>query len=47
MLTSNLFEEVLINPAKLGANQLYVVSGYATPAIVYKHLQAVRDELQG
>jgi hypothetical protein len=46
MLTDNLFDAVLLNPAKSGANQLYIVSGYATPAIVYKHLQAVRDELR-
>jgi hypothetical protein len=46
MLTDNLFDAVLLNPAKSGANQLYVVSGYATPAIVYKHLQAIRDELR-
>ncbi|MBI3733158.1 MAG: NgoFVII family restriction endonuclease, partial [Chloroflexi bacterium] len=46
MLTNNLFDEVLINPAKSGANQLYIVSGYATPAIIYKHLQTIRDELR-
>lgn len=46
MLTNNLFDEVLIKPAKSGANQLYVVSGYATPAIIYRHLQAIRDELR-
>jgi len=38
MILDNLFREVLIKPAKAGANTLFVVSGYASPAIVYKHL---------
>jgi len=37
MLTDKLFEKVLIAPAKSGADRLYVVSGYATPSMVYKH----------
>lgn len=37
MLTDKLFEQVLLEPAKAGANHLYIVSGYATPSMAYKH----------
>jgi len=38
MITTNLYERILMNPVINGADKLYVVSGYASPAIVYKHL---------
>lgn len=38
MILDNLFRKVLIEPTEAGANTLFVVSGYASPAIVYKHL---------
>lgn len=38
MIIDNLFEKVLVEPAKKGADTLYVISGYASPAIVYRHL---------
>jgi hypothetical protein len=41
MITSNLFEEVLINPALKGADKLYIVSGYATSAMAFHHLEQV------
>lgn len=45
MLNKNLFDSVLLDPVKAGATQLYIVSGYATPAMVYKHLQTINDDL--
>ncbi len=39
MLTKNLFNEVLLRPAQNGANKLFIVSGYATAAMAFYHLQ--------
>ncbi len=44
MLTDNLFDKVLLYPLELGANQLYIVSGYATAAMAFNHLQKIRTE---
>lgn len=44
MLSKNLFDEVLIHPAKNGANKLYVVSGYATAAMAFRHLEALKEK---
>ena len=41
LLTNNLFQQVLIEPVCSGADTLKVVSGYASPAMVQKHI----DEL--
>ncbi len=39
MLTENLYEEILIKPCRdSNAKKLYIVSGYATPAMVFRHL---------
>lgn len=43
MITTNLFEEVLINPAIKGANKLLIVSGYATSAMAFHHLEKIKD----
>ena len=43
MITSELFERVLIAPAKAGGDTLYVVSGYATSAMVNRHLSGLHD----
>jgi len=43
MLSKNLFDEVLIQPAHHGANKLYIVSGYATSAMAFHHLQYLRN----
>ena len=43
MLSENLFEEVLIQPAHNGANKLYVVSGYATSAMAFRHLETLKE----
>ena len=44
MLTRKLFEEVLMVPAKKGANKLYIVSGYATAAMAFHHLEALKEK---
>lgn len=44
MVTGRLFREVLIRPAALhGADQLRVVSGFATAGMVEHHLERLRD----
>lgn len=42
MITENLFEEVLMNPVENGADRLLVVSGYATSAMAFHHLDRLR-----
>lgn len=40
MITSHLFEQILINPVvKQDADELFVVSGYATAAMAFHHFQ--------
>jgi len=41
MITQDLFKKILLTPVSLGANALYVVSGYASPSMAYKHLEAI------
>lgn len=43
MISRNLFDEVLLKPAQDGANKLYVVSGYATAAMAFRHLEALKE----
>lgn len=38
MLTENLFEKILIEPAKQNFDTLYIVSGYASATMVSRHL---------
>lgn len=45
MLEEGLFDTVLIDPVREGADQLCVVSGYATPTMASQHLNHIRDEL--
>lgn len=42
MLTRGLFEEILIQPAQSGANKLYIVSGYATAAMAFHHIEYLK-----
>lgn len=39
MYTTNLYNKVLVEPASIGANTLYIVSGYATAAMTFHHLE--------
>ncbi|MBK34430.1 MAG: restriction endonuclease [Gemmatimonadetes bacterium] len=41
MITRGLFDSVLLQPALGGADTLYVVSGYATPAMAYEHFSSL------
>ncbi len=41
MLTERLFDTVLIDPVKQSADTLYIVSGYASATMVYKHLHSL------
>jgi hypothetical protein len=45
LITDNLFERVLVEPAKRGANELFVLSGYASAAMVTKHFEVASKEL--
>lgn len=42
MITKNLFDKVLIDPVKNGADTLYVVSGYATAAMAFHHFASLK-----
>ena len=44
MITDNLFKSILINPAIAGANRCYIVSGYATSAMAFHHIQALEEK---
>ncbi|PJA30382.1 MAG: restriction endonuclease [candidate division Zixibacteria bacterium CG_4_9_14_3_um_filter_46_8] len=46
MITKNLFEEVLVEPVKGGGDTLYVVSGYATAAMAFHHIETIRRSLR-
>ncbi len=40
MITNNLFNKILIEPIRSGADTLYVVSGYATAAMAFHHFES-------
>jgi len=40
MITKNLFDKILIDPVRDGADTLYVVSGYATAAMAFHHFES-------
>ena len=44
MFDSKLFERVLIEPAKKGADKLEIVSGYATAGLAKQHLQKLQEQ---
>ncbi|HCA59820.1 MAG TPA: hypothetical protein DEP46_17775, partial [Blastocatellia bacterium] len=44
MITSSLFDDVLIQPVQQGADRLLVVSGYASSAMVSFHFDRVREK---
>ncbi len=43
MITEDIFNPVLIDPIRHGANRLYIVSGYATAAMAFHHFNAVQE----
>jgi len=42
LISSNLFGIALLDPAITGATQIHIVSGYASPAMVTRHLQELK-----
>jgi phosphatidylserine/phosphatidylglycerophosphate/cardiolipin synthase-like enzyme len=45
IFTEGLFQHALINPAiERGATKLYIVSGYATPAMAFHHLTKLNEQ---
>lgn len=44
MIVKDLFEEVLMRPVAKGADTLAVVSGYATSAMAFHHLERIKNE---
>jgi len=44
--TENLFEPVLVDPVRAGADKLCIVSGYANPAMVSQHLHYLTEKLR-
>ena len=44
MIRDELFDEVLLAPTNEGANKLYIVSGYATAAMAFHHLDFLAKE---
>ena len=47
MLTDDLYRKVLIIPAVMGANTLYVVSGYASAGMADQHIRDVHENFNG
>lgn len=39
LLTTDLFDQILLNPAQNGATEIFIVSGYASSAMVFHHAQ--------
>lgn len=39
LITSDLFKQILVEPIQRGASELYVVTGYATPAMVTRQFE--------
>lgn len=42
LITSDLFSKTLLEPAMAGATGLHIVSGYASPAMVTRHLEELK-----
>ena len=42
MITQDLFDKILVKPLVQPVNQLYIVSGYATSAMAFHHLDTIR-----
>lgn len=41
LFSDNAFQRILVEPAMRGNNELFVVSGYASPAMVVRHFEAL------
>ena len=45
MFTEELFKRALLDPAREGANHLYAVAGYASPALAELHFESIPDNV--
>tara|TARA_B100001175_G_C19490330_1_gene632233 strand:+ start:1173 stop:2087 length:915 start_codon:yes stop_codon:yes gene_type:complete len=43
LILKGLYENALISPEKLGADELFIVSGYASATFAYRHLRALSN----
>lgn len=46
LIIQDLFDKALIEPIRQGANELCVVSGYATATMAIRHIETIRTELK-
>ena len=44
LLSGDLFSEVLLTPARDGASDLYIISGYASSAMVFHHAEKLKEQ---
>lgn len=44
MIYDELYKEVLIKPCMEGANKLFIISGYATSAMAFHHLEELKEK---
>lgn len=44
LLSENLFSAVLLNPAKHNASDLFIISGYASSAMVFHHAEKLKEQ---
>jgi len=44
LFIQNLYDEVLLNPRKNGASELYIVSGYASASFANRHIENILEE---
>ncbi len=44
LFADNLFSEILLKPAKNGASDLYIISGYASSAMVFHHAEKLKEQ---
>lgn len=44
MITNNLFDKILVEPIRNGADTLYIVSGYSTAAMAFHHLESSKKD---
>ena len=44
MITDNLYQQILIDPASSGNNELFIVSGYASATFLNKHISEITNK---
>jgi hypothetical protein len=46
MISNNLIDEILVKPCRDGADKLCIVSGYASPSMVYRHFSLIPKNIK-